>query len=170
MQIGGAQAHEFANGKGLRLEYGKWPETVTNSSEEQPNEQPTLPAYFRTAPTKPERPPGILSPSDLGGAKALPGERGLDEEAAKRRGRQIHRLLEFLPLTDEAKWEDTAISLLSRGDDALESEEATRLLKEARSVLTKPSLSHLFTQHAFAEVAVSAQLDVLGGKAHTWGD
>ena len=37
-----------------------------------------------------------LRASDLGGAKALPGE-GLDEETAKARGTALHLLLEHFP-------------------------------------------------------------------------
>ena len=49
-----------------------------------------------------------LSPSDLGGAKALPGEAGLDEEAALLRGSQIHALLEHLPNHPPEDWEAAA--------------------------------------------------------------
>ncbi len=164
MQAAGAQPFEFANGSGLRLKHGNWAETVNDSAEEESTSLPSLPSYFGHRPALVAPPAMTLSPSDLGGAKALPGERGLDEEAAKRRGRQIHRLLEFLPQCAPDTWSDTAANLLSRGADAAGPEEVALLLVEAQKVLTKPALSHLFLPDALAEVPVTATLDALDGR------
>lgn len=164
MQAAGAQPFDFENGSGLRLEHGTWAETVNDSAEEESTSLPSLPSYFGHRPALVAPPAMTLSPSDLGGAKALPGERGLDEEAAKRRGRQIHRLLEFLPQCAPDTWSDTAANLLSRGADAAGPEEVALLLVEAQKVLTKPALSHLFLPDALAEVPVTATLDALDGR------
>jgi len=54
-----------------------------------------------------------ISPStDLGGAKALPSELALDEDAAKRRGTQIHLLIEHFAETPFEHWQDISEALL----------------------------------------------------------
>jgi ATP-dependent helicase/nuclease subunit A len=158
MQTAGAAVHSFAQGPGLRLKHGVWAETETQSSDQQTRSTPPLaPVFERPVPPAPER-IKTLSPSDLGGDKALPGEDGLDEEAAKRRGRQVHRLLEFLPQVPAPDWPATAARLLSNGPDAAQGEELTLLLAEAEKVLTRPSLAPLFAGDALTEVAITADL------------
>lgn len=159
----GALPHRFAEGEGLRLEHGTWPETAAAPAPAPDLAPVTLAAHFRSsAPEVLRR--QTLSPSDLGGAKALPGERGLDEDAAKRRGRQVHRLLECLPQLPAADWPETAARLLSTGPDAATGTERALLLAEVQKVLTRPSLQPLFATDALTEVAISAQLDALGGR------
>ncbi|MGQ3487797.1 double-strand break repair helicase AddA [Roseovarius pacificus] len=162
LQRAGAVGHDFAGGPGLRLEHGDWAGTGTDTAPETTPAIPSLPEFFRTP--APERPaaPKTLSPStDLGGAKALPDERGLDEDAAKRRGRLIHRLLEFLPQIPQSDWPIAAARLLSTGPDTASADEHALLLAEVEKVLTKPSLAPLFTPHALTEVSVTATLDAL---------
>ena len=103
---------------------------------------------------------GPLSPSDLGGAKALYGEgsEALDEEAAKRRGRQLHLLLEHLPAWDQAEWDLHAHTLLAAGDNVANAAEITELLAEARRVLTNPDLAYIFAPDTLAEVEITAEL------------
>ncbi|HEX9857548.1 MAG TPA: 3'-5' exonuclease, partial [Paracoccaceae bacterium] len=112
-----------------------------------------LPGWAGTpAPAAPraEKP---LSPSDLGGAKVLPGDQPGDEEAAKLRGTRLHLLLEHLPGRDPAHWPQLATALL--GDLA----EMPGLLAEAGRVLTSPDLAPIFRVDALTEVAVTAELD-----------
>jgi ATP-dependent helicase/nuclease subunit A len=163
MQAAGAVPHSFVQGPGFRLDHGIWAETETVSAPPAPSRTVTLDPLFQRPAPLPAR-LKTLSPSDLGGAKALPGERGLDEEAAKRRGRQIHRLLEFLPTVPAADWPGTAARLLSNGSDAATGDELALLLAEADKVLTRPSLSSLFTPDALTEVAVTAHLAALHGR------
>jgi ATP-dependent helicase/nuclease subunit A len=160
----GAQPHDFDGRPGLRLESGAWDGLEMTATAASPAASVDLPACFRASAPAPEPLPQTLSPSDLGGAKALPGEEGLDEEAAKRRGRQVHRLLEWLPATPEHDWPDAAARLLSRGEDAATGAELELLLAEATRVLRKPALTRLFTPETLAEVPVSAPLDALGGR------
>src|SRR6056297_2522659 len=158
MEAAGAAAHSFAQGPGLRLQHGLWAETETQPSDDQTRNTPPLaPVFERPAPPAPDR-IKTLSPSDLGGDKALPGERGLDEEAARRRGRQVHRLFEFLPQVPAPDWPATAARLLSNGPDAAHGEELALLLAEAEKVLTRPSLAPLFAGDALTEVAITANL------------
>lgn len=98
----------------------------------------------------------------MGGAKALPGDSGLDEESALRRGRQIHLLLEHLaPLPADLRHE-TAQALLASGPDAADAAELPSLLAEVTRLLDAPSLAHVFGNAALAEVSITAPLD--GGR------
>ena len=101
----------------------------------------------------PARPPlrETVSPSDLGGAKALPGEAGQDEEAAKAYGTSVHLFLEHLSAADPGDWPALIDTLSDNGDLDL-----LRAATEAKAVLQNPALSHLFTADSLAEVAVTA--------------
>ncbi len=150
----------------MRYEVGTW-ETGADIPEILPTSagiDTVIPkwAQAKAAPDQPEI--GTLSPSDLGGAKALFGDvsDALDEEAAKRRGRQLHLLLEHLPAYDQADWTRYAHSLLSTGEDAAQEAEIEVLLSEAHRVLTAPDLAHVFTSDALAEVEITATLPGYG--------
>jgi len=164
LQAAGAVAHEFENGPGLRLEHGNWAGTVSDPPADIARATPDLPPFFRHPAPPPIVPAETLKPSDLGGAKALADESGLDEDAAKRRGRQIHRLLEFLPAVPRDDWPDIAGKLLCNGPDAARDDELALLLAEAEKVLTKPSLQSLFHPDALSEVPISANVAALQGR------
>jgi ATP-dependent helicase/nuclease subunit A len=100
---------------------------------------------MRAPAATPPRPPQPVSPSDLGGAKALPGE-GEETEAAKARGTALHRLLELLPGKPRETWLDWAVAADA---DAV-------LLEEAAAVLSHPSLAEIFGPGTMAEVPVTA--------------
>ena len=158
MEGAGAVPQEFAGGPGLRLQQGDWAAPQTGGDRGDPPVAPTLaPVFAQPAPPAPAR-AKTLSPSDLGGSKALPGEDGLDEDAAKRRGRQVHRLLEFLPQVPRADWPATAARLLANGTDAATGAELALLLAEAEKVLTRPGLAPLFDGDALTEVSITADL------------
>ncbi|WP_425500889.1 double-strand break repair helicase AddA [Roseovarius faecimaris] len=156
MQAAGARPHAFARGEGLRLSHGNWAETEPVSTPPRAEDLPDLPAMFLSPAPMPAAPVKTLSPSDLGGAKALPGEEGLDEDEAKSRGRRIHELLEILPQHDPAEWPQIAAALI--GDDS------AALLPEVAHVLTRPDLAWLFRGNILAEVPVTADLPALGGR------
>jgi ATP-dependent helicase/nuclease subunit A len=105
---------------------------------------------FRPAPPIPAA-PAVLSPSALGGAKALDGETLCSEQAAKLRGTALHLLLEHLPGRDPAIWAEAAQSLIP--DPAL----VPAALAEAKAVLEAPELSALFGPDSLAEVAICGQ-------------
>ncbi|MFO1203321.1 MAG: double-strand break repair helicase AddA [Tabrizicola sp.] len=140
-----ADASETGDGI-LRHAYGVWPVPVATTSppvvETPPPDWAFLPA------PEPLRPANVLSPSDLGGAKALPGE-ALPEAEAKARGTALHLLLERLPALDPALWPDHAATLL----DAPYRADA---LAEAQRVLSDPALRPLFTGDSLTEVGVTA--------------
>ncbi|WP_306114887.1 MULTISPECIES: double-strand break repair helicase AddA [unclassified Roseovarius] len=164
MNASGAMPFAFAEGQGLRLEYGDWAEIEPNHVDPKENAPVTLDPFFGDPARPAKAAPKTLSPSELGGAKALADEYGLDEEAAKRRGRQIHRLLEFLPQVGQPLWSETAGYLLAHGTDAATGAELDALLSEAAHVLTSPALSHLFADSTLAEVPITANLAALGGR------
>ncbi len=164
MEAKHAQVHEHPGGEGLRLEHGDWAGLETDLDVLPENTGMTLPPWATSRAPIPEPRPKALSPSDLGGAKALAGDAGLDEEAALRRGRQIHRLLEFLPEHDQTEWPSVATLLLGSGEDAATQAETAALLAEADEVLRDPDLTKLFRGNALSEVPVSAALPELGGR------
>ncbi len=118
--------------------------------------EPDLPKWADERVSSATRPAKPLSPSDLGGAKALwqQGEPG-DEAAAMLYGSRLHLLLERLPGTQQAAWPMLAEGIL--GPDV----EVGPLLDEATGVLTTPAFAHLFTAETLSEVDVSASLPAL---------
>jgi ATP-dependent helicase/nuclease subunit A len=165
MEVSGAVDHDFGFGGGLRLQSGDWALPLAETVSAENTETTPLEPFFHTPAPLADHPPETLSPSDdLGGAKALPGDAGLTEDAAKRRGSQIHLLLEGLPGVDPTLWSEKARVILSQGELRAMPEEADTLYYEARAVLSDPSLHHLFGPETLAEVAISASLDDLGGR------
>ncbi len=139
--------------KGLRLQHGNWDGLPLVSYDPVIEEKPILPPVFTQDAPSYVPPTATLAPSDLGGAKALPGDQGKDEDAAKARGNHLHLLLEHLPARDPADWPQLAASLLPDvdGRDAL--------LNEAMTVITHPDLQDIFAKDTLCEVPISAELD-----------
>ena len=136
----------------LRHAFGDWPGPVPRTIA--PEVSVALPTWASLPVPSVPRPPPVLSPSDLGGAKALPGEPPYPETEARARGTALHLLLERLPGQDPAAWPDAAAALVP---DPLRLADA---LSEARLVLQHPELAPLFGPETLAEVAVTAP----------WGD
>ncbi|WP_050928789.1 double-strand break repair helicase AddA [Aestuariivita boseongensis] len=149
----GAVDHAFPIGDGKRIETGEWAGLAATPLPETTDDTPSLPAHFRAPAPAPSARQETKSPSDLGGAKALPGDAGLEEEAAKLRGTQIHLLLEHLPRIDPAQWSEKAAQILSLPEPA-----AKPLLTEAAGVLQNDQLKHLFDPTTLAEVSITADM------------
>ena len=155
----GAVPFETPAGEGLRLARHDWTAPRLKAAEAESGAPATLPDWAAGgAPPPPPPRPSHLAPSDLGGAKALPGEAGGDEAAALRRGRQVHLLLERLPDYPEASWAALAPALLSMGDAPADPGDIGALLSEATGVLTDPALKPLFAPDTLSEVAVTMPL------------
>ncbi len=165
----GAEAHVpqtlgWDYGPGLRFDHLTWPEpagrqdTATGAASAEPP-----PAWLAEPALRPDPAPAPLSPSALGGAKALPGEAGQDEAAALRRGTLLHLLLQHLPGRPDADWPTLAAGLL-RGAGCDDPAETDTLFAEAHRVLTDPALAHIFGPEALAEVELSARVEALGGQ------
>lgn len=131
----------YAEGR-LRYAFGDWPAPAPQVSVTEAAVD--LPHWSRQAAPEVARAARLLSPSDLGGAKALAGD-GLDEEAAKARGTALHLLLEHLPQSGAAAAETLIPDPTLRGE----------LLAEAQAVLAAHPA--LFAD-GLAEVAITADL------------
>jgi ATP-dependent helicase/nuclease subunit A len=144
---------------GLVLVEGDWTPMVKDAPDVAASlAPPALPDWaLRPAPDAP-RTGGPITPSGLGGAKALPGDTGPEEdnpalvEALMDRGSRLHLLLERLPLHPETDWPLLAQRLLPSAPDADD------LLAEAAAVIRAPHLAHLFGPDTLAEVELVAQL------------
>ncbi len=147
-----------ASGAFKRHERGDWAALQIETVPPEEASDATLESYFQLpAPAEPEG-AKTLAPSDLGGTKALPGDAGLDEEAAKKFGTEVHLLLEVLPEQPASAWPKIAQSLLG--------EEHTGQLAEARRTLEAPHLAHLFAKGTLSEVPLSAPVARLDARLH----
>ncbi|MFZ5749460.1 MAG: double-strand break repair helicase AddA [Pseudomonadota bacterium] len=152
---------DFDFGPGMRLQHGDWPDPIGPARRSGPA-APALPDWaLRPAPAL-RRPAATLAPSGLGGAKAV-GEATGDGDAAMRFGTALHRLLEHLPLLDEAEWDNAAADLLSGAEDGLDSAEIEPVLEAARRVLGAPSLAELLRGDGLREVEITGPVAALGG-------
>ena len=138
-----------------RLSHGDWDALPMVEHSETVQTNVELPdVFFQPAP-EPLKPAETLNPSDLGGAKALPGDSGQDEAAAKLRGTRLHLLLEQLPGTGRDMWPQLCARVLSDMHEA----ERQELLAEAVHVLSADHLKPVFAADALAEVPISADLN-----------
>ena len=160
MKAAGAVTREFDGRFGLRHQNRNWHGDVQTREAPHSAARVTLPAWAGDIAPAPKTVRGPLSPSDLGGAKIIIGPDDDadpdDTEAALRHGRQIHRLLEFLPGYPRADWPDIARALFAHGEDTASHAEADALLDETSKVLEAPDLAHLFAPETLAEVEISA--------------
>jgi ATP-dependent helicase/nuclease subunit A len=155
MRTLGAQTQVFPAGSGLRFESGAWPEPRHAPVAVVPGFDDTgLDTLSQTLPGPPSR-TVPLSPSALGGAKALPGDAGATEEVALRRGRMIHTLLEHLPATPIAERNARTAKLLA----PFHAPEAEVALchDEAEALMRAPALTDLFAPGTLAEVALAGR-------------
>ncbi|GFE49372.1 double-strand break repair helicase AddA [Roseobacter cerasinus] len=101
------------------------------------------PLFNRKAPPPPD-PTLVIAPTELGGAKALPGDSGRDEETAKAYGSAVHHYLEVLSGTDPSDWH------------RFQTPDQAEAFAEATEVVKTPALARLFNEEALAEVSLSA--------------
>ncbi|MCC5954829.1 MAG: double-strand break repair helicase AddA [Natronohydrobacter sp.] len=154
----GAVPCDMPTGRGLRYQHLDWPaEAVCAQDDRAAPRQGTLPPILWQPAHAPDAVPALLSPSGLGGAKALPGEAGDSTDAALARGTQLHLLLEHLPLWPQTDWQARARDLLASQETGVPADFET-LLAEAARVLTAPDLAGLFGPDSLAEVEITAEL------------
>jgi ATP-dependent helicase/nuclease subunit A len=143
-----ASGTEVIEGNVLRHSFGKWPDPHKVALPER-KAAPVLPAWATENAAAAPRPQQALSPSDLGGAKVMPGETdGSGEELAKARGTALHLLLEHLPLAPRSAWSSIAQSLIE--DSVL----CSNLLAEATATIL--AHSETFAPDTLSEVAFVA--------------
>lgn len=142
------------NASGLRFQEHDWDALDILESPSNSLKPAALdPIFSKPLDTIPER-STALSPSDLGGAKALFGDEGEDEETAFSYGNLVHRLLEVLPQVRTDQHESVGKSLTR--DAPLDV--AITALAEAQGVLSDGTLTELFDPGSLAEVAVTAEV------------
>ncbi|WP_299700562.1 double-strand break repair helicase AddA [uncultured Tateyamaria sp.] len=141
-----ATALDTPVGSGLRLQHGDWAFSTTSIGMAKAEPGISLPTIYKKAAPSPAPLPETLSPSDLGGPKALPGD-GLDEETAKTFGTAVHALLEA-----------PEIGARALRDANLPDDLKTEAEAQADRIRSDPTLSWLFADDVLAEVPVTASL------------
>ncbi|PUB17195.1 double-strand break repair helicase AddA [Yoonia sediminilitoris] len=135
-----------------RVSYGDWDGLVETHAEKAPVVDVPMPAF---GPTPLSEISKTISPSQVNGAKTLPGELAdEDEEDAKERGTMIHRLLEHLPMVSPQ-------DRVSLGHKLVGAHHAA-LVPMMIDLLDSPSLAHLWTPGALTEVDITADIPGLG--------
>ena len=148
LEAAGAVPADMPTGPGLRLSHGDWPEDAPGAVQDT---APEPPAADPGPPPPPAPAHRARTPSDLGGAKALPGA-GDDTEAALRRGTALHRLLEVLPALPPEERPAAAARLLAATG------ESPDLLAEAERLIADPALAPLFGPQALAEATLATDM------------
>jgi ATP-dependent helicase/nuclease subunit A len=158
LETAGAQPCDMPGGAGLRYQHGDWDAGDCIAPDVAPTKAPVpLPDYFlRNAPDV-DAPAATVSPSDLGGAKALPSETGRDEQTAKSYGTALHKLLEVLPTLPQPDWPVVAPRLMAQTPNLTKDLHAN-VLSEAMAVLQAPNLAHIFAQSTLSEVPIIGHL------------
>jgi ATP-dependent helicase/nuclease subunit A len=154
---------ELALDGGLRLQQGDW--SVLPPADAPAAPDVALPDWVRQEATAVRRGQIARAPSDLGGAKIVAdATEGLDEDAALRRGRLMHLLLEHLPSLPQAGWAAALPGILALDAGGRPPPDVAQdLLFEATRILTAPDLAPLFAPDTLAEVTLAADTAVLGG-------
>ncbi|WP_439153663.1 double-strand break repair helicase AddA [Yoonia sp.] len=134
-----------------RVSHLEWDAGAFATSEPDPTPQVTLPVFGML--------PAVTrittrAPSDLPGAKTLPGDPGAADEDAMERGTLIHRLLEHLPLVAPTERMALGLRLIERQDPAL--------VSQVIGLLDTPALAHLWDGNALTEVDVTADIPGIG--------
>ena len=129
----------------LRVEHGDWDAPTLEQKQPVVLNSLMLEPFYTQKTTNPIDPPKTLSPSDLGGAKALAGELGMDEDTALSYGSLVHWHLEHPAKTAQ---QDFGLSDTLRDEAKI----------EAQAVLNAPNLVHIFASDTLAEVPITAPL------------
>ncbi len=142
---------------GVRFRYskGEWPapSVVSENGDTGPR---VLQEWIDTKVRTPASHKKILSPSMLGGDKSLLSEGAGNADTSMDRGTAVHRLLEVLPTIHISSRLSMARALLGERPDFDD------VFLEATGVLENQDLAFVFSENAFAEVPISAELEELG--------
>ena len=147
---GMARMGAVAAGPGLRHETGRWPEPLGVQGATELAE-PTPAPWSSFAVPAVAAVPEPLSPSNLGGAKALPGEASAQDEATAR-GDAVHLLLQHLPDRPRTDWTSLAAHLVPDADLRAST------WPEVLAVLSDVALAPLFGPDTLAEVGITAAM------------
>lgn len=140
-----------------RYSEGIWDRPVAKKTDSERQSGP-LPDWIDAPYAMPPK-PDVITPSKMGGAKALSGDERADTEAALAFGSALHLLLEHLPRVAAADRARVAQRLMAGTDPDIAAEaEATAL-----RLLTKPELAMVFGPDTLAEVDIVATPAAFGG-------
>ena len=157
---------DLGAGEGKRHGPADWSDLPFEETPRPAAAETAMPAHLALPAPTPAGPVKPLSPSDLGGAKALPSAAGDTEEIAKARGTALHILLENLSPLPPELWPETAELLCAQfaadPDLALIADQQGMIRDEALRVLSASHLAHVFASDTLAEVAMTADLPDLG--------
>ncbi len=160
----GARPVGTPTGAGWRFDLGpEWDAPRLVPAPELRTARVELPLWSRAAAAEFRHQPDPRSPSDLGGAKVLPGDplaEGKDSSLA--RGRRLHRLFELLPTIDPLERDAAAVRILAVGEDAVDPAEARGLAAEVAHVIDDPMLAAVFSPDALTEVDIAADVAGVG--------
>lgn len=163
LERAGAVTAPMPGGDGLRYAHLDWRCGDLKDGRVAPTALPPAPSY-PAVPT-PALLDGTLSPSDLGGAKVLPGDpAGGDLEQALARGTLMHLLLEHLPALPEDQRRPQGRRLLANAEEAELLDDTETLLDDALRVIGAPGLETAFAAEALVEVDITAALPKLGDR------
>ncbi len=154
--VGAVETHGI-----LRYQVNDW-DGLPFATPAQPAQAPMSAPALGPLPPMPAR-PKTLAPSDLGGAKALPGEVDEDQEVALARGRLVHRLLEHLPLITPEDRFAVGERLLENDPDAGVLSNAARHVADVIALLNRSDLAPIFDAETLAEAELTAELPELNG-------
>ena len=165
LQRVGAETLPMPGGEGLRYAHLDWGcgEALPPRAAAAP--LPAAPDYPPVA--MPEAAATTLSPSDLGGAKVLPGDTEADpaeSEAARARGTLMHLLLEHLPALPPEEREAQGARLLANAEEATDLDETDSLLADALGLVAAAGLEDVFAPGTLAEAGITASLPELGDR------
>ena len=153
--IGHINGVPYEGGEGLRFSEGGW-ETLAIDDADTPDPVfPSLEPIFTELPSLRQTPNVPWSPSNLKGAKALPGDVGEDRDTALSYGALVHTLLEILAPLDPADWETAA----RRHGSEFDAETLEAAKAEAIRTLQNPALADVFSAAWLTEASVTADVD-----------
>ncbi|WP_273690835.1 double-strand break repair helicase AddA [Ketogulonicigenium vulgare] len=149
--------------RGMRLAHGDWDGLPVAAPSQTTVAQPAPVSDAILTGAVPDMPVAAaqaLSPSDLGGAKIVPEEQSVPDDAlqevAKLRGTIIHLLLEHLPQIAPAQRQAHGTQLINLVEDHALAGPAADLVADALAILENPDNAILFGGDSLPEVALSA--------------
>ncbi|SMY07209.1 double-strand break repair helicase AddA [Flavimaricola marinus] len=111
--------------------------------------------------------PRTVSPSELGGAKVLPGDTPPeDEDDAKARGTLIHLLLEHLPNIGAQDRLTYGQQLVRSVEEAAGLSDLDTVITDTARLIDSPALAPIFAADALTEVDVTAQVSGFPARLH----
>ncbi|SHH15929.1 DNA helicase/exodeoxyribonuclease V, subunit A [Cognatiyoonia sediminum] len=140
-----------------RVEFGDWHTTPTLQNKVANTSSAPLPTLQSIEPSMPTK---TLSPSDLGGAKALAGEPHSEEDGLAR-GRAIHHLLENMTRVPADERSKFATKILANHPDGPVLNQSD--IDQTIALLDDQKLSWIFAPNAIKEVPISTNLPTLNG-------